>query len=110
MAAPLPFAESEIRLLTALLEDAIPLGLFAPKSFSRFGHAVAPSENPNGIPSFSPGLAARADYPGSRPLNILIKSEGLASHPHSTTLTQLLQSCLHFATVTQRSHCAATPG
>ena len=45
------------------LEAAIPLGLFAPErdSISSHRHALAPSMNPNGIPSQSPGLAHRAN-------------------------------------------------
>ncbi len=45
---------------------AIPLGLFAPErdSISSRRHALAPSGNPNGIPSQSPGLRGTS-YPGS---------------------------------------------
>jgi hypothetical protein len=49
------------------LEDAIPLGLFVRQrdSTSSRRHPSAPSENPNGIPSQSPGLRGTS-YPGSR--------------------------------------------
>lgn len=62
-------------------------------------HSRAPLPNPNGIPSFSPGLAVQAgrsrnDYPGSSCITHFNPNGVASSLPE---FLQPLQGCVHFA-------------
>jgi hypothetical protein len=74
---------------------------------NKFNFQNPTGDNPNGIASFSPGLAAPADYPGSR-FKLFSTPTGL--NHRATLFDATLSGLFSLSRLTQRSRFASTLG